>query len=210
VENAADPSPHLSGSQQGGLCKCAQNLNFCAGFSTLRRVLRRAGLSQAVKVLHYGLIVATAWAAASVVLRATSLDLHPKTASLPAADTAASALPERGGRADHDAVILKRNLFGTAEIDAPEESSPTAAGGNDLRLRGIAASSGASFAVFENTTSGEQNVFAIGERVFEGPRLVAVDPAGADVLWKGRKRRYELESVEAAQAAFRGAAEGRL
>jgi type II secretion system protein C len=50
--------------------------------------------------------------------------------------------------------------------------------------------------VFENTASGEQNVFAVGEKVFDGPRLVSVDPEGADVLLRGKKRRYEIEEDE--------------
>jgi len=168
-------------------------LNFCTGFSTLRAVLRRAGLGQAVKVLHYGLIVATAWAAASVVLRASSLDLSPKLATVPAADpdSSRSSRPRHG---DYDAVILKRNLFGAADVELDSEEGPAAVGGADLKLRGIASSKGASFAVFENTASGEQNVFAVGERVFEGPMLVAVDLDGADVLLKGRKRHYDLEN----------------
>jgi type II secretion system protein C len=161
-------------------------------------VLRRAGLGQAVKVLHYGLIVATAWAAASVVLRATSLDLQPKTSAVPAAgqDSSKAARPRQG---DNDAVILRRNLFGAADVETVDEDGGAApAGGADLRLRGIASSKGASFAVFENTASGEQNVFAVGDRVFEGPKLVSVDPLGADVLLKGRKRRYEIESDDEA------------
>lgn len=193
VENARNPNPHLPGSQPGRPCKCAQNLNFCTGFSTLRAVLRRAGLGQAVKVLHYGLIVATAWAAASVVLRASSLDLNPKLATVPAADPDSSRGP-RPRHGDNDAVILKRNLFGAADVELDSDEGPAVVGGADLKLRGIASSKGASFAVFENAASGEQNVFAVGERVFEGPMLVAVDPSGADVLLKGRKRHYDLEN----------------
>lgn len=161
-------------------------------------MLRRAGLGQAVKVLHFGLIVVTAWAAASFVLRAASLDLHPDSAKLspsPAADGDASKSP-RTRHGDNDSVILRRNLFGAADVESDSEDPASPAGSADLKLRGIATSKGASFAVFENTASGEQNVFAVGERIFEGPKLVAVDAAGADVLLKGRKRRYELEQED--------------
>lgn len=200
----ADRSPPPAGSQPGRLRKCAQNLNFCTAFSTLRAVLRRAGLGQAVKVLHYGLIVATAWAAASVVLRATTLDFHPKTAAVTAAALDSSKTP-RPRHGDNDAVILKRNLFGAADVEtAEDDGGGPPAGGADLRLRGIASSKGASFAVFENTASGEQNVFAVGDRVFDGPKLVAVDPLGADVMLKGKKRRYEIESDEDALTAPAG------
>lgn len=184
------------GSQLDGLRKCAQNLNFCRAFSTLPAVLRRAGLGQAIRVLHYGLIVLAAWAAATVVVRLAGLDLHPRVpAALVAADTAARS-PKPGRIAD-EAIILKRNLFGAADIDVPasEDSTATATGGAavELRLRGIATSEGANFAVFEDTSSGEQNVFAVGEKVFDGPKLVAVDPDGADVLLKGKKKRYQIQ-----------------
>jgi len=171
-------------------------LNFCTVLSTLRAVLRRAGFGQAVKVLHYGLIVATAWAAATVVVKVAGLELNPKVApARPAEETASRSA--KGKRGEDDAVILKRNLFGATDLDVATEEAP-APGSTDLRLRGIAASNGASFAVFENLGSGEQNVFGIGDKIFEGPKLVSIDPAGADVLLKGKKRRYELEEDEAA------------
>lgn len=208
MENRGDASPPLPGSQPDCLRKCAQNLNFCGGFSTLRAVLRRAGLGQAVKVLHLGLVVVTAWAAASFVLRAASLDLHPnlsKVVPAPAPDGEA-AKAGRSRRGDNDAIILRRNLFGAADVESDTEDATSPAGSAELKLRGIASSKGASFAVFENTSSGEQNVFAIGDRIFDGPKLVAVDPAGADVLVKGRKRRYVLEEEDT--LATDGAAEG--
>lgn len=163
--------------------------------STLRAVLRRAGFGQAVRVLHYGLIVATAWAAATVVIKVVGLDLHPKLAP-PRTSDEASARAAKGKRGNEDAVILKRNLFGATDLDVATDDAPAAAS-TDLRLRGIAASNGASFAVFENLASGEQNVFGIGDKVFDGPKLVSIDPAGADVLQKGKKRRYEIEEDDA-------------
>lgn len=165
-------------------------------------MLRRAGLAQAVKLLHYGLIVLAAWAAATVVVKAAGIDLQPKVAPAPAGDQAAA----RTGKSRHganDAVILKRNLFGATDLEVATDEAP-AAGGADLRLRGIAASQGASFAVFENTASGEQNVFGIGDKVFDGPRLVAVDRTGADVLLRGKKRRYEIEQDDMAVAGDGG------
>lgn len=170
--------------------------------------MRRAGLGQAVKVLHFGLIVATAWAGATFVLRAASLDLNPqisKLASVPPADgDAAKGLRPRHG--DNDAVIVRRNLFGAADVESDSEDSPSQIGNADLKLRGIASSEGASFAIFENTSSAEQNVFAIGERIFDGPKLVAVDATGADVLMKGKQRRYELEDEDSLTAAEEGLA----
>jgi type II secretion system protein C len=191
----SDATAHYAGSQLRRLCKCAQNLKFWSVFSTLRAVLRRAGLGTAIRVLHSGLIVLAAWAAAVVVLKIVSLDLHPTVQTkAPAEDAAVKVAGSKRG-AD-DALILKRNLFGAADLDVASEEAP-AAGEADLRLRGIASSEGVSFAVFENTSSGEQNVFAIGEKVFDGPKLVAVDRGGADVLLRGKKRRYEIEEENA-------------
>lgn len=170
--------------------KFPQNLNFWLVFFTLRAVLRRARSGQAARVLHYGLIVLAAWAAAVVVVKAASLDLSPRIKAAPPAgeDPVTTARIRRGD----DAVILRRNLFGATDIDVATEEAP-AAGGADLRLRGVATSEGLAFAVFENTASGEQNVFGIGEKVFNGPKLVSVDPGGADVLLRGKKHRFEIE-----------------
>jgi general secretion pathway protein C len=167
-------------------------------------VLRRAGLRQALTVLHYALIVLTAWAAAAVVLRIAGLDLHPKVQTK-APGEAQSLTAARGRREGGDAIILKRNLFGATNLEVATEEAP-AAGESDLKLRGIASSKGSAFAVFENTASGEQNVFAIGEKIFDGPRLVSVDATGADVLLRGRKRRYEIEedATAATQPEGRG------
>ena len=166
-------------------------------------MMRRAGFAQAVKAAHYGLIVLTAWAAALVVVRLAGLDLHPKLPAAATHDSAADLATRtaKTRKTADDAVILKRNLFGVTDLEAAGEDAPAAVGAVDLRLRGIASSQGASFAVFENTASGEQNVFGIGERIFDGPKLVAVDTTGADVLLKGKKRRYEIEEDEDAATA---------
>ena len=158
-------------------------------------MFRRAGFAQAMRAAHYVLIVLTAWAAAVVAVRLATIDLRPKGAPQAARTEPAEQTERR--QVTSDAVILKRNLFGAADLDVASDDSP-AAGGMDLRLRGIASSKGASFAVFENTSSGEQNVFAVGEKIFDGPKLVGVDTTGADVLVKGKKRRYEIEDEDAA------------
>lgn len=155
-------------------------------------MLRRAGLAQAVRLLHYCLIVLAAWAAAAVVIRVVGIELTPKVGPLASTDQAAAKVG-KSRQAAGDAIILRRNLFGTSELDVAADETPAAAGGADLRLRGIAASQGASFAVFENTDSGEQNVFRVGEKIFDGPKLVGVDTTGADVLLRGKTRRYEIE-----------------
>ena len=168
-------------------------------------MIRRAGFAQAIKAAHYGLIVLTAWAAAVVAVRLVGLDLHPKVTPLTTAGEPA-ARPEKSRHAAGDAVILKRNLFGATDLEVASDEAPPP-GAVDLRLRGIAASRGASFAVFENTASGEQNVFGIGEKIFDGPKLVSVDAGGADVQFKGKKRRYEIleEETAAAEPAVKAA-----
>lgn len=168
-------------------------------FSTLPAVLRRAGLGTAIRILHYGTIVLAAWAAAVLVVKLAGLDLDPTIPAAPpvGADGAKATRVRRGA---DDALILKRNLFGATGLEADDLETPVA-GESDLKLRGTATaaqSKGKAFAVFENTASGEQNVFAVGEKVFEGPRLLAVDPEGADVLLRGRRQRYEIEDEAAA------------
>lgn len=174
-------------------------------FSTLRAVFGRSGLATASKVANYALIALTAFAAAALVVKATSLEW---SADLPDPDrrsTDASAA-RSPARAPDDGIILRRNLFGAAAVESDE--TVATGDGAALELRGVAASEGRSFAVFENLDSGEQNVFAVGDRVFGGPKLVAVDPRGADVLVKGKRKRYEIEEREqgAAPAAARPAA----
>jgi len=182
-------------------------LNFCPGFSTLRAVLRRAGLRQAARVVHYCLIVLAAWAAAVVVVKIAGMDMHPKVAATAPVEGAAVKAP-KNRRGANDAVILRRNLFGTGDVDVATEEAP-ATSGADLRLRGVAFSQGESFAVFENTASGEQNVFGVGDKVFDGPRLVSVDSTGAEVTFRGRKRRYEIEEESAPPADEREKKTGR-
>jgi len=144
-----------------------------------------------VAVLHYVLIALSAWAAAVVVIKLAGLDLSPKVQTKASAESE-NLVASRGRRAADDNLILKRNLFGATDLDVDSVEAP-AAGESDLKLRGVASSEGTDFAVFENISSGEQNVFAVGEKVFDGPKLVSVDTEGADVLLRGRKRRYEIE-----------------
>lgn len=138
-----------------------------------------------------------AWAAAVVVVKASSLDLHPSVDS-PGADAGSASPADPSPRKrDEDGVILKRNLFGAAAVEDDAEATPEARN-TDLRLRGVAVSEKGSFALFENTETAEQNVFAVGDKVFEGPRLVAVDGAGAVVTFKNKKQRYDLTEDPAA------------
>jgi len=200
----ADLSPLVPGSQLDKLRKCAQNLNFHFDFSTLRAVLRGAVRRRLVRVTHYALIAVTAWAAAAVVVKASALDLHPviEVAALPT-EPPGPAEPSSKRRED-EAKILRRNLFGAAPVEEDEEAAPASTAA-ELRLRGVAISEHGSFALFENLGNSQQNVFAVGEKVFDGPRLLAVDQTGAVVTFKNKKQRYELSENPDAGDSKKGA-----
>jgi len=156
-------------------------------------VLRTAGLRRALRVAHYALVVVTAYAGAVVVVKAADLDLEP---DLPEVSTAPVREQDDGQRRVGEGVIFRRNLFGVAGVEADEDVT-VAASRADLRLRGVAQGEQGAFAVFEDKASGKQNVFAVGDKVFDGPRLVSVDARSAIVAYKGKKQRYELEEDQA-------------
>jgi general secretion pathway protein C len=97
---------------------------------------------------------------------------------------------ERGVQTDYS-IVFERNLFGSEPIGTTETAVPGAAPAS-LSLRGTAELDGRGFAVFEDTADGRQDVFLVGERIFDGPKLVAVEPGRATVLTKGRKQVYEI------------------
>jgi general secretion pathway protein C len=97
---------------------------------------------------------------------------------------------ERSVQSDYS-VVFERNLFGSEPIGTTETAVPGIAPAS-LSLRGTAELEGRGFAVFEDTADGRQDVFLVGERVFDGPKLVSVEPGRATVLTKGRKQVYEI------------------
>ncbi len=183
-------------------------MNFYFDFPTLRVVLRGAVLRRVSRVAHYALIAVAAWAAAVVVVKASTIDFHP-------AVEVAQTLPETPGpteatsrRRDDESRILKRNLFGAAPIEDDEEAAAASAPA-ELRLRGVAVSEHGSFALFENTATSQQNVFAVGDTVFDGPRLLEVDQTGAVVTFKNKKQRYDLAEEHSAAPAAEGKKAGK-
>jgi general secretion pathway protein C len=92
---------------------------------------------------------------------------------------------------DHSA-IFERNLFGSEPIIVSETAAPAISSTGELLLRGTAELDGRAFAVFEDASAGKQDVFAIGERVFGGPKLVAVRSRSATILLRGRKTTLEI------------------
>ena len=189
----------VSGSQLDNLPKSAQNLNFYFDFLTLRVVIRGAVVRRASRIAHYALIAVAAWAAAAVVVKATSLDLHPKVDVATTPQEASGPSEFSSKRRDDEAKILRRNLFGAAPIEDTDDAAPVATA-VELRLRGVAISERGSFALFENTGTSAQNVFGIGDTIFDGPRLVSVDAAGAVVAFRNKKQRYDLEQQPEAAA----------
>jgi general secretion pathway protein C len=92
-----------------------------------------------------------------------------------------------GGRANYSA-IFQRNLFGSEPMDSGgPASAPAAARDTDVVLRGTAEFDGQGFAVFEARDDGRQDVFAVGEVVFDGPKLVGVRSREAILLRGGRR-----------------------
>lgn len=151
-------------------------------------MLRTTGLRRALRLTQYVLVVVTAYAGALVAVKAADLDLEP---DLPEVSTQPAAAIESEQRRVGEGVILRRNLFGVAGIETDDDVVVAARA--DLRLRGVAQGERGAFAVFEDKASGKQNVFAVGDKIFDGPRLVSVDGRSALVAYKGKKQRYEIE-----------------
>ena len=144
------------------------------------------------------LVVVTAYAAAVVAVKAADLDLDP---DIPEPGTQPVAAVETEQRRIGEGVILRRNIFGVPALETGGDDDVVAATARaDLRLRGVAHGERGAFAVFEDKASGKQNVFGVGDKVFDGPRLVSVDARSAIVAYKGKKQRYEIEE-EAADTA---------
>ncbi len=99
-------------------------------------------------------------------------------------------------------VVFERNLFGSETGAAEDAGQPiSAAAATKLALKGTADIEGRGFAVFSNTESGEQDIFATGEKIFDGPELVAVFPRSAVILLNGRHKTLEIEEGGAAPPA---------
>jgi general secretion pathway protein C len=182
-----------------------QNLNPGKDLPTLAEVqdvvvLRRYGrLGRAL------LIALTAYAAAVTLNSVFALWLErgsPDEAPVTAAEPESSLPLVRSSRTDHTA-IFERNLFGSEPIvvaAVPGEAPASAVAPGDLRLRGTAELDGRAFAVFEDGAGGRQDVYGVGEHVFGGPKLLAVQPGKATLVHRGRKFTLEISDSEPASA----------
>ncbi len=164
---------------------------------TLTRVWDAIVLRRSADVAQALLVVAAAYCGALAVNAGVAYWLESaETVALPIApdDTEVVAESATEIRADYS-IVFDRNLFGSEPI-AATETATAAVSTSALRLRGTAELEGRGFAVFENVPEGRQDVFLVGERVFDGPKLVAVEPGRATVLYKGRKQVYEITEPE--------------
>jgi general secretion pathway protein C len=153
------------------------------------------GLDRAVNVARGLLIAASACGAALVIGAATKLWLEPSATAGGRAALRGKAdghEQARQGPLDYTA-IFERNLFGSEPISDAAAATPGAR--DELLLRGTADFAGRGYAVLEDADSGKQGIFEVGETVFDGPKLVAVEPRTATIL-RGN-RRVVLEITEA-------------
>ena len=142
------------------------------------------------------LFVVTAWAAAVVLSNTLAWWMDPGIPELVSAaaspDSAAPPAASKRARSPESS-ILRRDLFGAAPDDVEfDGGETTVASDSELRLRGTARADGRGYAVLEEIDSGQQGIFAVDERIFDGPRLVSVEADAVVVAARGRRRRIEL------------------
>ncbi len=180
-----------------------EKLEFLQGFTYPSRVWGTAVLRRLVGVAHVALLALTALAGAVAInnVAALLLDSDAPAGKGAAVSEGTPAVAARDRKRMDTSIILKRNLFGTEPVAVVEERPLASAGGIDLLLRGTANVEGRGFAIFEDASTGEQDVFAIDERIFDGPRLLAIGPAHAIVVRKGKRQRIELAMASEASSA---------
>ncbi len=156
-----------------------------------------------IPVGRYALIALAAWSAAACVRAVALWALAP-----PATDTATQTRPVvtnevRTRRRVESGVILKRNLFGAEPVAVATAEAPALPAADiELRLRGTArGSDGGGYAIVENVETRQQDVFATGQQIFDGPELLEVHDASVVVLFKGQRRTIELWRGEDAPPA---------
>ncbi len=167
----------------------------------MREVFDAVVLRRTTRVLQALLIVAAAYGGAlafnsglALWLDEPAKAIKTKSSAAPKTATASSQNPRRVSYAP----IFERNLFGSEPLEAPAGAAPVAgASHGDLVLKGTAEMNGRGFAVFANKSSGKQDVFAVGEEVFDGPKLVGVQPSKVVLLSGGRRITLEISDEQA-------------
>ena len=148
------------------------------------------------------LVTVTAFFTARIVNSALGLRLDGHS-PLPGARSAKSARATStavDSRPDHS-IILSRNLFGleqaTNTLQPSADDSAPAMTVTGFSLRGTAGTTGGEgFAVFENP-EGKQDVFSVGEKIFDGPLLISVSRRKAVVETATGLRTVEITEPEA-------------
>jgi len=153
-----------------------------------------------VKTLRYLLIAAAACAGAITISALVNYWLDAQSPqTTPAFGEAAAKAPASvvaSKRLDTRA-IFERNLFGSETGAVEEDGQATSpAPAVTLALKGTADIEGRGFAVFTDSESGKQDIFATGEKIFDGPELVAVFPRSAVILLNGRHKTIEIEEAD--------------
>jgi general secretion pathway protein C len=165
-------------------------LNSFKDLPSFRQVWDGVALRRAVAVAQLLFVIVSAYAGALAIGSAVAWRIEANTpahASVSAPDRTAGPEETTGGRANYSA-IFQRNLFGSEPIDAGgPASAPAATRDTDVLLRGTAEFDGQGFAVFEAKDDGRQDVFAVGDVVFDGPKLVGVRSREAILLRGGRR-----------------------
>jgi general secretion pathway protein C len=170
----------------------------------LRGVRAELGLDRAVIIARGLLVAASACGAALVIGAAAKLWLQPSATVLARAGARAKVPGRehpRRGPLDY-AAIFERNLFGSEPIRDTAVATPGAR--DELILRGTAEFGGRGYAVIEDPDSGKQGIFEVGEQVFDGPKLIAVELRAATIL-RGN-RRVVLEIIETERSPAPGGA----
>lgn len=169
-----------------------RNLNCGRDLPNVREVRAELGLDRAVNIARGLLIAASACGAALLIGAVAKLWLDASTTagariSVRAQDD--GSVPTRRGPLDYTA-IFERNLFGSEPISDTAAASPSGRG--ELLLRGTAEFAGRGYAVLEDPDSGKQGIFEVGDLVFDGPKLVAVEPLSATLLQGNRRIVLEI------------------
>jgi len=160
---------------------------------------------------QWALVASAAYAAALVVN--TSVAYWLDTGADPALkSTSRSETRFVGATNAHTqdtSVILQRNLFGdqpipVAAVNPDAGGTPEAQPPTDLRLLGTAQVDDRGYAVIEDVAGSRQEVFVVGEVVFDGPTLIAVNPGQAVIDWNGRKQTLEISEPTPAHAEGHG------
>jgi general secretion pathway protein C len=108
--------------------------------------------------------------------------------------------PRAAERARDHSVIFERNLFGGEPIVvAAAPDRVVSADALDLRLLGTAQVDGRGFAVVEDVAGSRQDVFVVGESIFDGPTLVAVGDGNAKISVGGRTQTLEIAAAVSAR-----------